>query len=144
MTTNRKYVRLRKPGKPRASQREDLTAATMASEAWYGVDVIVSDPPVRSRRGARHAQLPDPDVEKRHAADLARVWLVVVVACVAAFAGCVAAAGAMLMVTQEPTWHVWVAATAGLGWFVAGCAFAAHVDRLHRWARGEEPDAPRT
>jgi hypothetical protein len=139
MTTNRKYVRLRERGQRLASEREDLIAAGV-NPARLLVPAY-PDPPVRSRRGARHAQLPDPDVEKRHAADLARVWLVVVVACVAAFAGCVATAGAMLMVTQEPTWHVWAAATVGVGWFVAGCAFAAHVDRLHRWARGEDTDA---
>ena len=136
MTTQRKYRSIVERGRRLASQREDFIAA--------GVDpadlLIPLHPaqPSRSRRSARHAQLPDPDVEKRHAADLARVWLVVVVACLAAFAGCVATAGVMLAVTQEPTWHVWAAATAGLGWFVAGCTFAVHVDRLHRWARGEE------
>jgi hypothetical protein len=142
MTANRKYVRLRENGRRLASRREDLIAAGV-NPAELVIPLHPAEPP-RSRRSARHAQLPDPDVEKRHAADLARVWLVVVVACLAAFAGCVATAGAMLMVTQEPTWHVWVAATAGVGWFVAGCAFAAHVDRLHRWTRGEDTDAPRT
>jgi hypothetical protein len=136
MTPDRKYVRLREQGRRLASRREDLIAAG-ADPA----DLLIPlhpDQPSRSRRVARHAQPLDPDVEKRHARDLARVWLVVVVACVAAFAGCIATAGAMLTVTQEPTWHVWAAATAGIGWFVAGCAFAAHVDRLHRWARGED------
>ena len=134
MTTQRKFRSIVERGRRLASQREDFIAAggdpaELTAERYELL---------RSRRLARHARLADPDVEKRHAADLARVWLVVVVACVAAFAGCVATAGAMLMVTQEPTWHVWAAATAGLGWFVAGCTFAVHVDRLHRWARGEE------
>lgn len=132
MTPDRKYVRLREQGRRLASEREDLIAGG-ADPADLIVPLHPTEPP--SRHVGRHAELPDPDVEKRHARDLARVWLVVAVACVAAFAGCIATAGAMLIVAQEPTWHVWAAATAGLGWFVGGFASAVHVDRLHRWAR---------
>ena len=133
MTTDRKYVRLREQGRRLASRRDDLIAA--------GVDpaeLIVPLHPIelRSRHIGRHAELPDPDADTPLVeADFARVWMLVVVACVAAFLGCVAAAGAMLVVTQSPTWHVWAAAIAGLGWAGAGIAAARIVRRLYRQAR---------
>jgi hypothetical protein len=134
MTTNRKYVRLREHGRRLASQREDLIAAGADPD-----DLIVPLHPTepRSRHVGRHAELPDPGADNAPLleSDFARVWMLVVVACVAAFAGCIAAAGAMLMVTEAPTWHVWAAFIAGLGW--AGFAVAAGriVRRLYRQAR---------
>lgn len=139
MTTNRKYVRLREQGRRLASEREDLIAA--------GVDPTELAVPLhpielRSRHVGRHADLTAMDTEAQHARDLARVWIIVAVACFASFLGCVATAGAMLVVAQEPTWHVWAAATGGVGWFIFSMAAAAHTDRLRRWARDGEDDAP--
>lgn len=138
MIENRKYVRLREQGRRLASQREDLIAAG-ANRAELLVPLHPIEP--RSRRVGRHADLESLDTERQHARDLARVWLIVAVACMAAFVGCIATAGAMLVVAQEPTWHVWVAATAGVGWFVGAFAAAAHTDRLRRWARDGATDA---
>lgn len=134
MTENRKYVRLREQGRRLASEREDLIAA--------GVDPAELINPLhpielRSRHVGRHADLLSLDAEREHARDLARVWLIVAVACFASFAGCLATAGAMLIVTEEPTWHVWAAATAGVGWFIFAFAAANHTDRLRRWARDD-------
>jgi hypothetical protein len=124
MSENRKYVRLREQGRRLASRRDDLIVPPHPTEPT-------------SRRVGRHAELPDPGADDAPPleSDFARVWMIVVVACVVAFAGCIAAAGAMLMVTQVPTWHVWAAFIAGLGW--AGFAVAAGrvVQRLHRQAR---------
>lgn len=136
---SRKYVRLREQGRRLASQREDLIAA--------GVDpaeLLVPLHPIelRSRRAGRHADLDSLDAERQHARDLARVWLIVAAACFASFVGCVATTGAMLVVAQEPTWHVWAAASGGVGWFIFAFAAAAHTDRLRRWARDGEADAP--
>ena len=138
MTTNRKYVRLRERGRQLASQREDLIAA--------GVDpaeLLIPVHPValgRSRRAARHAELPAAlDLEEaQHARDLASVWLIVAVACLAAFAGCAATAGAMMIVTQDLTWHAIVAGVAGIGWFAGALAAARTTDRLYRQARDGE------
>jgi hypothetical protein len=124
MSQDRKYVRLREQGRRLASRRDDLIAPLHPTQ-----------PP--SRHVARHAELPGPGADDAPLleSDFARVWMLVVVACVAAFAGCIAAAGAMLMVTEAPTWHVWAAFIAGLGW--AGFAVAAGrvVRRLYRQAR---------
>lgn len=137
--TDRKYVRLRERGRRLASRRDDLIAAGVDPAELLVPDYPI-DPPhpveLRSRHMARHAELPDPDAaEPLLESDFARVWLLVAVACTAAFLGCIAAAGAMLMVTQAPTWHVWAAAVAGLGWAGAAGGAVRVVRRLYRQAR---------
>jgi hypothetical protein len=139
MTANRKYVRLRERGRRLASEREDLVAAGV-NPAELLIPAYPDEPPT-GRRVPRHADVPAPDIERQIARDLANVWAIVVVACVAAFAGCLAAAGALLIVSQDPTWHVWVAAIAALAWFGGAIGAAVHTDSLYRYARGEATGA---
>lgn len=134
MTTDRKYVRLRENGRRLASQREDLIAAGV-DPAKLAVPLHPIEP--RPRRAGRHAELsPALDLEEaQHARDLAGVWLLVAVACLAAFLGCAATAGAMMVVTQDLTWHAIVAGVAAIGWFIGAIAAARITDRLYRQAR---------
>ena len=138
MTMNRKYVRLRERGRQLASQREDLIAAGV-DPAELLIPLHPLEPPA-PRGVARHAahSFRVVTLEQEIARDLARVWLIVAVACFAAFAGCLAAMGAMLMVAQAPTWHAWAAGIAAVGWFAAAAAAAVTTDRLYRSARDEE------
>ena len=140
MTTDRKYVRLREQGRQLASRREDLIAAGV-DPAELLVPLHTVEP--ASRRAARHAAQPFRVVthEQEIARDLARVWLIVAVACFAAFAGCLAAMGAMLVVTQAPTWHAWAAGIAAVGWFTGAFGAAVTTDRLYRSARDETTSA---
>lgn len=141
MTTDRKYVRLRERGRRLASEREDLIAAGV-DPAELLIPLHPVEPPV-PRGVARHAAQPFRVVtrEQEIARDLARVWLIVAVACFAAFAGCLAAMGAMLVVTQAPTWHAWAAGIAAVGWFTGAFGAAVTTDRLYRSARDEATSA---
>jgi hypothetical protein len=133
--TKLRYVRLLGQARRLDIQCEDLIAA--------GVDpaeLLTPLHPVplgRSRSAGRHAELPPAlDIEEaQHARDLASVWLIVAVACLAAFAGCAATAGAMMIVTQDLTWHAVAAGVAGIGWFIGALAAARTTDRLYRAAR---------
>lgn len=66
---------------------------------------------------------------------LARAWWLVTAACIAAFAGCVAATGAALVITDALTWHTLVTTGVALAWLGGGLLSAVHARRLGRQAR---------
>lgn len=126
MTTRRQWrqwKRLAERGRKLASQREDLIAA--------GVDP--DELPIPLYPLSPNDPPPRPDREQYR--QLSVVWAIVAVACLGAFAGCVSATGAMLVVNNDLTWHAWVSAAGGLGWFVGMVASAAAAGRMHARAR---------
>jgi hypothetical protein len=66
---------------------------------------------------------------------LARAWWLVTAACVAAFAGCVAATGAALVVANALTWHTLVTTGLALAWLGGGLLSAVAARRFGRQAR---------
>lgn len=135
MTTPRQHRRLAERGRRLASTREDLIAS--------GVDPaelpvpLHPDPPAMPRRSLR--AVPDMDPQAAHFRQLARAYLIVAFACLGAFAGCVAAMGAALVVNPDPTWHTWFALAAALAWGAGMVAAAAYAGHLRHKARGEGP-----
>lgn len=123
----RQYRRLREQGRRLATTREDLIAAGVDPDELpvplYPVPPAVPDP--------GQGRVPE------QARALARVWLLVAMACLGAFAGCVSAIGAMLVVNGAPTWHVWFAVGAGICWFVVMIMAAAHAGMIVRRSREE-------
>lgn len=141
MTTTRRkwrrYKRLHEQGRRLASQREDLIAAG-ANPAELAV-------PLRPVPPAADEPRPDPRlvndadhawfVAMTYLEGLAQAWWLVAVACVAAFAGCVAATGAALVVSQALTWHALLCAAMALGWFAGALVSAVRARRLARQRR---------
>jgi hypothetical protein len=66
---------------------------------------------------------------------LARAWWLVTAACVAAFAGCVAATGAALVVANALTWHTLVTTGLALAWLGGVLLSAVAARRFGRQAR---------
>lgn len=113
----RRYVRLAERGRDLASAREDLIAS--------GVDpaeLPIPLHPVAAR--VMIGRLPDPH-EEQHLAQLARAWAIVACACVAAFAGCMSATGAALLINDALTWHAAFMGGVGVVW--AGGAIWASI-----------------
>lgn len=135
MTSPRKRARLAEQGRRLASTREDLIASGVDP-----ADLVIplhpdgapSAPRRHDRGGTQLLRL------------LSRMWLLVAVSCLAAFSGCVSAAGAMLMVNNALTWHAWVAIAAGICWLVGMVAAAAYAGVLHRKARNTTPPTEET
>jgi hypothetical protein len=122
MTTRRqwrRFKRLSEQGRRLASQREDLIAA--------GVDPAELPVPLHPIKPLG----PEPRSRSVDAA-LARVWLIVALACFGAFVGCVVATGAMLVVNQAPTWHSGVSALAGACWVVGAVLAVGNSRRVRR------------
>jgi hypothetical protein len=67
--------------------------------------------------------------------DIARAWWIVTVACVAAFAGCLAATGAALVITQALTWHAMVSTGLALAWLGGALLAGVRARRNARQAR---------
>lgn len=122
MTTRRqwrRFKRLSEQGRHLASQREDLIVA--------GVDPAELPVPL-------HPVKPlgvEPRSRGMEAA-LVRVWLIVALACVGAFVGCLVATGAMLVVNQAPTWHTAVSALAGVCWVIGAALAVGNARRIRR------------
>lgn len=135
MTSPRKIRRLAERGRRLASQREDLIAAGH-DPADLPIPLHPIEP-VKPRRSLR--PVPDLDPQAEYLRQLARAYLAVAFACLGAFAGCVSAMGATLVVNPDPTWHTWFSLAAALGWG-AGMVYAAVIagNKWHK-ARGEGP-----
>lgn len=128
MTSNRNLRRLSRVGRRLAANRDDLIAAG-ADPADLLIPLIPAQPR-RSRRAPRGPRQGDSHDEQLR--QLARMWLLVAVACLGAFAGCVSATGAMLMVNGDMTWHAWVSVAAALGWGTLMVCSAAYAGVLRR------------
>jgi TRAP-type C4-dicarboxylate transport system permease small subunit len=68
-------------------------------------------------------------------ARLSRAWWIVTAACVVAFAGCLAATGAALVITNALTWHSMVTTGLALAWLGGALLSGVHARRLGRQAR---------
>lgn len=138
MTSNRDLRRLARVGRRLASNRDDLIAAG-ADPADLPIPLI----PIQPRRARRTPRPAGTGMDYgEHLRQMARVWLCVAVACLGAFAGCVSATGAMLMVNGAMTWHSWVATIAGLGWALMMLGASAYGGRLRSLARDAATPAP--
>lgn len=110
----RRHDRLAERGRHLASTREDLIAA--------GVDPhelpvpLRPVPPPGPRPGRVFTGPPAGPSQAEYLREISRAWAIVALACFAALAGCVAAAGAMLVINDALTWEAMLAAAAGLMW----------------------------
>jgi hypothetical protein len=130
----RTYDRQAENGRRLASEREDLIAAGV-DPARLGVP-LHPVPPHESRPSGRIFDGPPPGPSQvEHLREMSRAWAIVACACVAAFAGCVTAVGAMLTVNQAPTWHTFIFAGTGLMWSGGGLIAGSHASGLRRRAR---------
>lgn len=138
MTTARRqwrtYERLAENGRRLASRREDLIAA--------GVDPndlpvpLHPVPPSGSAPRDRIFDGPTPGPSQvEHLREISRAWAIVALACVAAFAGCISAVGAMLVINDALTWHALLGAGAALMWAGGALLAGSHASDLRRRAR---------
>lgn len=119
----RRYVRAAERGRDLASAREDLIASGVdPAELPIPLHPIPPPGPVPAR--VMIGRLPDPH-EEQHLAQLARAWAIVACACIAAFAGCMSATGAALVINNAATWHA--AFMAGIAMVWAGGAIWASI-----------------
>jgi DNA-binding helix-hairpin-helix protein with protein kinase domain len=125
----RRYARLAEQGRELASARDDLIAAGV-DPAELPVPLHPIPPPGTGRVWL--GRLPDPH-EEEHLAQLARAWAIVACACIAAFAGCMSATGAALIVNNAVTWHA--AVMGGMAALWAGGAIWASIYAAKLWAR---------
>ena len=136
----RQYGKLAEQGRRLASEREDLIAAG-ADPA----DLPVPMHPMPPRHGGpiRAISLdPMPSrgemegvVRRGHLRELARMWTIVAATCVGALAGCVTAAGTMLVVNQAMTWQTGIVLLAAAGWIILAALAAREARKLRRRAR---------
>lgn len=129
----RQHDRLAERGRHLASAREDLIASG-ADPAELPVPLHPVPPPGR-RPGRVFTGPPAGPSQAEYLRELARAWAIVALACIAAFAGCVTALGAMLTVNEALTWHTFIFAGAGLMWAGGGLLAAGHAGGLVRRAR---------
>lgn len=124
----RRYLRAAERGRELASARDDLIASGV-DPAELPIPLHPMPPP-----GGRLwlGRLPDPH-EEEHLAQLARAWVIVACACVAAFGGCGSATGTALIVNGAPTWHAMFMAALALVW--AGGAIWASIYAAKLWVR---------
>lgn len=135
MTNDRELQRRAEHGRRLASEREDLIA-----EGVDPADLPIPLYPIQPRRSPLPAGR---GMDYReHLRQMARVWLCVAVACLGAFAGCVSATGAMLVVNGTMTWHSWLAVVAGIGWALMMVGTSAYGGLLRRRAREEPAPEP--
>jgi len=137
MTTTRRqwrrYKRLHERGRQLASQREDLIASG-ANPAELAVPLRPVPPSGADPRlvnDADHAWF----VAMTYLEGLAQAWWLVAAACLAAFAGCVAATGAALVVSQALTWHALLCTAMALAWLAGAMLSAVRARRLGRTRR---------
>lgn len=80
-------------------------------------------------------------VQRGHARELARMWTIVAATCVGALAGCVTAAGTMLVVNQAMTWQTGIVLLAAAGWIILAALAATQARKLRRSARPDPTPA---
>jgi hypothetical protein len=139
MTTRRQrqYHKLAEQGRRLASEREDLIAA--------GVDParlaapLHPVPTYESRPSGRIFDGPPPGPSE-HVREISRAWAIVSLACIVAFAGCLAATGAALVITNALTWHAMVTTGLALAWLGGALLSGVHARRLGRQARNTTAD----
>lgn len=119
----RRYARLAERGRELASARDDLIASGV-DPAELPVPLYPVPPPGPMPGRVWLGRLPDPH-EEEHLAQLARAWVIVACACVAAFGGCGSATGAALIINGAPTWHAMFMAGLAMVW--AGGAIWASI-----------------
>ena len=130
----RTYDRQAENGRRLASEREDLIA-TGVDPARLAVPLHPVPPHEPRPSGPIFDGPPPGPSQVEHLREMSRAWAIVALACVAAFAGCVAAVGATLVINDALTWHALVGTGAALMWTGGALLAGSHASGLRRRAR---------